>query len=81
MLKDFTFDVVKKVVELLYFREINVTPELKGKVMHAVKALKISDIQDPDEILPKNGNYDLKWNLELFYAMKFFLRMKKNTYP
>lgn len=59
MLKDFTFDVVKKVVELLYFREINVTSELKGKVMHAVKALKISDIQDPDEIdfKPKNGTW------------------------
>lgn len=45
-LTDFSYDVVKKVVELLYFREINVTPDLHPNVMKAVNFLKIADIDD-----------------------------------
>lgn len=43
---NFSYDVMKKVVELLYFREINVTPDLRPNIMNAVNFLKIADIAD-----------------------------------
>lgn len=59
-LKDIGHDVMKKVIELLYFREINVPSEFKGKLMNALKFLKIDDILDPDmmEIHRQQGG---KW--------------------
>lgn len=38
------FEIVQKIVQLMYFREVSVPADLKSKMQEALKALKIDDV-------------------------------------
>lgn len=56
-LKEIPYDALKKVVELLYLREVKVTAELLPKVMNALKFLHV-DLVYPD--LPANAAMNMQ---------------------
>lgn len=71
-LPDYSFSVIKKIVDLLYLREVCVTAEQKDKMMDAVRLLRIHGVIDSDS---ENLKATMKGtNLEHFLLLFFSIQ-------
>lgn len=63
---DVPHHIAKKLVELLYFREVHVLHDEKEVLLDAVKSLKICGVTDDDEFkVPKDGMCKISYDFEI----------------